>query len=190
MSNDDIPKVLRLRQKHAPGEHARPTAADGERLINGQSVRHAIVAGTIMIIVFAVLWTLVSDLTNRVLPYLSLALGILVGITVRRAGQGFDWRFPVIAAVLVVVGSLIGNIVIAAAWTSREFDTNIFVILKNVTVYTWPVFFDEVMTPADFVYALFGAGIAAFFSTRRLNRREFQAVRIYRDEKDGKGDTG
>jgi drug/metabolite transporter (DMT)-like permease len=183
MSNDETPKVLRLRKKHAPGDHAPPTAADGARLVAGQSVRHALMAGTATILVFALLWTLVSDLTNRVLPYLSLALGVLVGITVRRAGQGFDWRFPTIAAVLVLVGALVGNIVIAATETSREFDTNIFVILNSVTVYTWPVFFGEVMNWADVVYALFGAAIGAFFSTRRLDRREFQALRIYRDTK-------
>ena len=186
MSNEDIPKVLRLRKKHDAGGHERPSEADGERLVKGQSVRHAILAGLGVILVFALLWTLISDLLGRVLPYLSLLLGILVGVTVRRAGQGFDWRFPVIAAALVIVGALVGNIIIAAAWTSREFDTNVFVILKNVTVYTWPVFFDEVMTPADLVYALFGAGIAAWYSMRRLNRREFQAVRIYNEARKAK----
>lgn len=185
MSKEDIPKVLRLRKKHAPGSHEPPTAADGERLVNGQSVRYAVAAGLVAILVFTLLWTLVSDLVGRVLPYLSLLLGWLVGITVRRAGQGFDWRFPATAALLALIGALLGNIIIAAAWTSREFDTNVFVILKNVTVYTWPVFFDEVMTPADLVYALFGAAIAAFFSTRRLDRREFQAVRIYRAARSG-----
>ena len=183
MSNEDIPQVLRIRRKHAPGGHERPTAEDGARLVRGQSPRHAILASLVVILVFALLWSLVSDLLNRVLPWLSLLLGVLVGWTVRRAGQGFDWRFPLIAALMVVVGALFGNIVIAAATSAREFDTNIFVILKNVTYYTWPVFFDEVMTPADLVYAVFGAGIAAFYSTRRLTRREYQAVRIYREGK-------
>ena len=181
MSNDDIPQVLRLRKKHRPGGHERPTAADGERLVRAQSVLHAVVAAFIVVIVFALLWMLISDLLFRVLPWLSLLLGALVGITVRRAGQGFDWRFPVVAALMTVLGALLGNVVIAAATSAREFDTSIFIILKNVTTYTWPVFFDEVMTAADFVYALFGAGVAAFFSTRRLTRREFQAVRIFRE---------
>jgi hypothetical protein len=180
MSNEEIPQVLRMRRKHAPGGHERPTALDGERLVRGQSPRQAILASLVVVLVFALLWMLVSDLLNRVLPWLSLLLGVLVGATVRRAGQGFDWRFPLIAVLMALLGALLGNIVIAAATSAREFDTNIFVILRNVTYYTWPVFFDEVMTPADLVYAVFGAGIAAFYSTRRLTRREFQAVRIYR----------
>jgi Ca2+/Na+ antiporter len=182
MANDDIPQVLRLRKKHSPGGHDRPTAEDGERIIRAQSLRHAALASLVIVLVFAVLWMLVSDLLARVLPWLSMALGVLVGMAVRRAGQGIDWRFPVLAGVMVIIGALLGNIVIAAATSAREFDTNIFVILKNVTSYTWPVFFEEVVTSADLVFALFGAGIAAFFSTRRLTRREFQAVRIYREE--------
>ncbi len=181
MSNDDIPQVLRLRKKHAPGGHARPTAKDGERIVRAQSVRHAFLAALLVVLVFSLLWMLVSDLLVRVLPWLTLALGVLVGMAVRRAGQGLDWRFPVLAAVMVLFGALLGNVVIAAATSAREFDTNIFVILRNVTTYTWPVFFDEVMTAADLVFALFGAAIAAFYSTRRLTRREFQAVRIYRE---------
>ena len=182
MSNEDIPKVLRLRKKHAPGSHEPPTAADGERLVNGQSVRYAVAAGLVAILVFTLLWTLVSDLVGRVLPYLSLLLGWLVGITVRRAGQGFDWRFPATAALLALIGALLGNIIIAAAWTSREFDTNVFVILKNVTVYTWPVFFDEVMTPADAIYAFAAAGVAAFYANRRLSRQQYASYRAWQQQ--------
>ena len=181
MSSDDIPQVLRLRKKHAPGAHERPTPADGKRIIDAQSVRHAFLAALIVVLVFSLLWVLVSDLFERVLPWLSMVLGLLVGIAVRRAGQGLDWRFPTIAGVMVLLGALLGNIVISAATSAREFDTNIFIILANVTTYTWPVFFDEVMNAADLVYALFGAGIAAAYSLRRLTRREFQAVRIYRE---------
>ncbi|MEO1201580.1 MAG: hypothetical protein AAFX10_02655 [Pseudomonadota bacterium] len=181
MSSDDIPQVLRLRKKHAPGAHQRPTAEDGKRIVDAQSVRYAFIAALIVVLVFSLLWMLVSDLFERVLPWLSMVLGIPVGIAVRRAGQGLDWRFPAIAGVMVLLGALLGNVVISAATSAREFDTNIFVILASVTTYTWPVFFDEVMNAADFVYALFGAAIAAAYSNRRLTRREFQAVRIYRE---------
>ncbi|MDJ0939746.1 MAG: hypothetical protein QNJ00_08265 [Woeseiaceae bacterium] len=185
MSNADTPKILRLRKKHAPGGHAPPDAADGERLVRAQSLRQAVMAGLIAVVVFSTLWLLVSDLFNRVLPWLSLLLGILVGMAVRRAGQGFDGRFPLLAGGLTIVGALIGNVIIAAATTANEFDTGIFTILRNVTSYTWPVFFEEVMTSADIVYAFMGAGLAAFFSTRRLTRREYQAVRIYKAQDNG-----
>ena len=77
------------------------------------------------------------------------------------------------------------NIVISAGTTAAEFDTNTLVILRNVTTMTWPVFFDEVLTAADGVYAGFAALIAGALSLRRLDRREFQAVRLWEESRRG-----
>jgi len=176
-------QVLRLRKKHAPGGHSQPDAADGARLIHAQSIRHAVVAALIVIILFASIWAMLSVALGRVYPWLALLLGFLVGYAVQRGGQGVDWRFPVLAASFAFIGAIFGNIVVAAAYTAGEFETGTFTILRNVTTYTWPVFFDEVMTAADFVFALFSAGIAAYFANRRLTRREFQAVRIWQERR-------
>jgi hypothetical protein len=40
------------------------------------------------------------------------------------------------------------------------------------------------MTPADAVYALFGAGFAAFYANRRLNRAQYLAFRTWQQEDD------
>ena len=56
-------------------------------------------------------------------------------------------------------------------------------VLRSVTTMTWPIFFDETMTAADFVFAAFAAGIAAFYSNRQLNRREYQALRVWQEDK-------
>jgi hypothetical protein len=50
---------------------------------------------------------------------------------------------------------------------------------------TWPVFFDEVWTIADSFYAVVAAAFAAFFANRRLNRTEFYALRLWREQSDG-----
>jgi hypothetical protein len=44
---------------------------------------------------------------------------------------------------------------------------------------TWPVFFDEVMTPADLIFALVSATVAAFYANRRLTRAEYLALRTW-----------
>ncbi len=179
MATDPRHQVLRLRKKHLPGEHEPPTAADGAKLVQAQSVWHALLAGLLVIVVFAAFWAMLTDLLQRYLPWLSLLLGFLVGHAVRRGGQGFDWRFPLLAAVMTLSGAFLGVVVIAAGTTAAEFDTSVFVILRNVTTLTWPVFFDEVLTVADFIYAFFAAVIAAALSLRRLDRREFQALRLW-----------
>ncbi len=135
-------------------------------------------------IVFSVLWAMASTLVERTFPWMTLLLGVLVGLAVRRAGRGLDWRFPVLAAIVTLVGALVSNIVLAAAFTANELETTTFNVLRAVTSMTWPVFFDEAMSSADLVYALFGAAIAAFYANRRLDRAEFHALRMWRQGKD------
>ena len=179
--SDDKTSVLRLYKKHLPKVDKAPTEADARRLLEAQSVRNAVMASLIAIIVFSLLWAMLSTLVNRIYPWMTLLQGILIGLAVRRAGLGLDWRFPTLAAVFAVVGALAGNIIVAAAFTAPQLGTTTLNVLRGLTALTWPVFFDEVMTPADLVYALFAAGIAAFYANRRLTRAQNLALRTYED---------
>lgn len=176
---------LRLRKKHGSGKHRNASASDGARLAAEQSLLKAVVAALIAIVVFCALWVALSSLTERVFPWMTIALGAMLGFAVRRAGRGVDWRFPAVAAALTLAGSLIGNIAIAAAYTAESFDTGMLQILRAVTSMTWPVYFDEVLNAADALYAVFAAGLAAFLANRRLSRAEFYALRVWRAESDG-----
>ena len=83
---------------------------------------------------------------------------------------------------LALTGALIGNVVISAAYTAGEFDTSTVRILSKATQMTWPVFFAEAMTAADYVSAAIGARVAAFFANRRLSRGEYFALRQWQDQ--------
>ncbi len=111
-------------------------------------------------------------------------LGILLGLVIRRAGRGLDWRFPALAAGTALAGALVSNVVVAAAFTARAMETTTLAVLRAVTAMTWPVFFEEAMTPADLAYALIGAGVAAFYANRRLSRGEYLALRKWREGRD------
>ncbi|MDH5321959.1 MAG: hypothetical protein OEW81_06000 [Gammaproteobacteria bacterium] len=176
--------IIRLRKKHLPAVDRQTTEDDARRLRAAQSPRNAIMASLIVIILFSVLWSMLSVTFGRIFPWLTLLLGFLIGNAVRRAGLGLDWRFPVLAAAFTVLGSLLANIVVAAAFTAPILETTTLAVLTNLTVMTWPVFFDEVMTPADLVIALFGAGIAAFYANRRLTRAEYLALRTWGEKDD------
>jgi hypothetical protein len=166
-----------MRKRHTPRQTTEAQPEDGRRLLERQSLRDALVASLIVIVVFSVLWAMLATLTNRIFPWMTMLLGIIVGLTIRRAGRGLDWRFPLLAAVATLVGAVASNVVVAAAFTARALETSTLEILRAVTSMTWPVFFSEAMTPADAAYALIGAGIAAFYANRRLNRAEFLALR-------------
>lgn len=184
MAGERDPKVLRLRKRHEPGGHDAPSVADGQRIAEAQSVRQAIAAGLIAIVLFSALWIMVTMAFGRVFPWMTLILGGLLGLAVKRAGQGIDWRFPALAALMAFIGSIAANVVVAASNTAGEFDTGTLTVLQSVTTMTWPVFFDEVMTAADFIFALFAAGIAGFYANRRLTRRQYHAYRLWLESKE------
>lgn len=181
------PSPIRLPKKHDPGANRNTTASQGERLVALQSFRNAIVASLIVVILFSVFWVALSTLTNRIFPWITLLLGIGLGFAVRRAGRGVDWRFPLIAAAMTLVGSLLANIVVAAATTAETFGIGTFQVLRATTSMTWPVFFDEVLSVADVVYAVFAASLAAFFANRRLSRSQYLALRLWREESSSNG---
>lgn len=180
----DVQNPLRLRKKHGSGKPTQVTFVDGKRLVKAQSVRNAVVAGLIVIIIFSLFWITLSELTNRVFPWFTIVLGFLLGHSIRLAGRGTDWRFPLIAAGMAIAGSLIANIIIAASVTAEGFGTGTLDVLRAVTSMTWPVFFDEVLTVADAFYAAIAAAIAAFYANRRLTRSEYQALRMWREEQE------
>ncbi len=182
MSDEQTQSVLRIRKRHPPGEHETPTVEDGARLIRAQSIRQAVMAALIVITVFTVLWSMLSSALDELFPWMTLLLGILVGLAVRRAGLGLDWRFPAIAAVFTLFGALIGNIVVAATFSARELGTSAFTVLGSMSSFTLPVFFDEVVTPADIIFGGFAAVIAAFYAKRKLSRRQFHALRVWENE--------
>jgi hypothetical protein len=173
---------LRLRKKHGTRLHQGVSSADGQRLINAQSLRSAIVASLIVIIVFSILWIALTSLLNQIFPWMTVVLGFLLGFAIRLAGRGVDWRFPLLASILAIAGSLASNIVVAASVTAEAFGTGTLQVLQSVTAMTWPVFFDEVWNIADAFFAIVGAGLAAFFANRRLSRAQYFALRLWKQE--------
>jgi len=184
MRNNPKRQPLRLRRKHGDGRKVDVTADDGARLVRAQSFRNAVVAGLIVLVVFCSLWVSLSALTNRVFPWMTVVLGAMLGIAIRRAGRGLDWRFPVLAAAMAIVGSVMSNVVLAASTTATDYGTGTLHILQAVTSMTWPVFFDEVWNVADGFYAVVAGALAAFFANRRLTRSEFYTLRLLREDSD------
>lgn len=185
MKTNPNPNPLRLRKKHGDGRRPNVTVADGERLVDAQSLRNAVVTSLIILIVFCVVWISLSALLNRVFPWMTVLLGCALGLGIRRTGRGVDWRFPTLAAAMALFGSIASNVVLAAAITADDFGTGTMQVLQAVTSMTWPVFFDEVWNAAHGFYAVVAAGVAAFFANRRLTRAQFYALRQWQNQSDG-----
>ena len=156
--------------------------ADPQILLDGQSVGRAIVGAAIAVTLFNYAWVLSAELFGKVFPWLSMIQGMIVGLAVRRSGQGFDWRFPLLAAVAAWFGAVSANFVIAMMTTSDDLGVSAWQVAESLTSMTFDVFFTETFNVVDHIYALSAAAIAAFYSKRLLNRREVLVLRNYEQE--------
>lgn len=140
-------------------------------------------AGLIVIIVFSVLWPRVTELFGTVYPWATVILGYLVGHAVQRAGKGVDWWFALIGALLSLTGSVAANIVLAASVSADQTGASTMGVLQDSSFETWLFFFGVDWNIADTAFAIFAAAVAAFYSMRRLNRDQYYALRLWRDER-------
>ena len=173
--------TTRLRHKHSahvlqPGEHL-----DGRAVIASQNLRAACYAALVSAMALSIVWLLITWLLGKVFPWFVLIEGIVIGLAVRRWGQGFDWRFVVLAGLTAFLAAYAGGFVIAADSAAAALDTNIANVLLNLSEWTLSLYFAEDVTPADHIFALVSAITAGFYAQRPLSRAEAHAIRVLRD---------
>ena len=175
--------MLRLKRKHEGQADDVLPPPDPQALIAAQSPGKAVVAGTVTMLILCVLWTAITVATGRIFPWFSIVMGAIVGRIVRRYGLGLDYRFPLLAAALVCTGAFLGNLMIAIPATADELDASVWQVIRGLTWRSFEIFFDEVITAVDYIYAGFAAALAVFYARRRLRRDEEFALRTMKGSK-------
>lgn len=178
--------MLRRKQQRDSPDDETVERPGPQALIASQSVAGAMIAGIAAVMVICALWIALTVATSRVFPWFTIPGGAVIGLAVRRYGRGFDYRFPLIAVVLACAGALLGNLVIALPETMRQLDAGLWQVVRGLTWRSFELFFDEVITYVDYIYAGFSAALAAFYSRRRLERHEEFALRTMKRTGAGK----
>lgn len=175
--------MFRLNQSHSKHLGKPAPQADGQAIMAAQSVRGAIFAALASVVSLNIMWMVSASMLNRVLPWFVIVQGALVGLMIRRWGRGLDWRFPLIALIAAWIGAYSGNLLLAADTAADEFGTGPLHILIRMSEWTLGLYFEEVVTPADHIYAFCAAAVAAFLARHRLTRPEEYAFRILQGDR-------
>ena len=169
--------MFRLKQKHSQAPQNRRPAADGRRIMAEQSVRRALIGGLGTALLLCWGWALLSMMTSRVYPWMTIVIGALIGLAVQRFGRGLDWRFPVIAVVIAGIAAYAGNLMIGVLETGRYIEAETIRVIGGLSIDTMRNFFRNTINPIDHIYAFSACGVAAFFANRRLQRHEVLGLR-------------
>lgn len=169
--------MLRLSKKHSGPADPAIRQVDARALLASQSLPRAALAAVCMTALLNTGWLWLSTVTGNFFHWYALLQGPLIGLAVRRAGRGIDWRFPSLAAFVAFAAAFSGNFLVSLVTTGTVLEQNALRVLRGLTLWSWQTWYAEVLTPVDLVYALAAAAVAAFYSRRRLDRREVFALR-------------
>lgn len=155
---------------------------DAASLVAQQSIRAAIVAAAVVAVCLNFIWLWLAEISGSFFHWYSVLQGPLIGLAVRHAGRGIDWRFPAIAATVTMLAAFSGNFLVSVVTTSAVLEASALQVLRGLTLWSWQTWFSEVLNFADLVYALFAAAVAAFYAKRHLRRNEAFALRSMNEE--------
>lgn len=135
------------------GDVAAPQYSAGK-----QNFVLGVAAGSGAALAGAIIWAVVSAVTNYQIGWMAVGVGALVGYAVRRAGNGTDSSFGIAGAALSFLGCFVGNFLTIIIIVSRQESIPILDIVSRIT----PEIFSELMKDAFQPMDLLFYGIAVY----------------------------
>jgi hypothetical protein len=83
------------------------------KLREQQNLVAGILVGTAAALVGAVIWAVITALTQYQIGWMAIGVGFLVAAGVRVAGKGIDKIFGIVSALLSLIGCVVGNLLTA-----------------------------------------------------------------------------
>ncbi|MBW2543245.1 MAG: hypothetical protein JRF15_14260 [Deltaproteobacteria bacterium] len=87
----------------------------GRRLIEGQKPRHAVLAGAVVALAGAMIWTIVALATGLAIEWLAIGIGAACGLAVGYFGRAVDRRFARMSAYFCLLACVVGELLVAYA---------------------------------------------------------------------------
>ena len=141
-----------------------------------QNIHMGIVGGIGAAIIGAILWAIVTVVTEYQIGFMAIGVGFLVGYTVRILGKGVNITFGIIGAVCSFIGCLLGNVLSTCIFISQVESIPILDILYSLNI---SITMGLLIETFDFMDLLF-YGIAIYegyrFSFRDMTEKELASI--------------
>ncbi len=105
-----------------------------EQVRENQDVISGLLGGIHAALLGAVLWAVITVMTEYQVGYMAVGVGLLVGFAVRYFGRGIEQVFGIIGAVLAFLGCLGGNILSTVGFISQTESLSYFQVLAHLNV--------------------------------------------------------
>lgn len=99
----------------------------------GENLATGAIAGAVAAAVAAGIWAAITWYTNYQIGYMALGVGFLVGIAMKKAGNGQSTAFGAVAAVIAVLGCVAGNLLSACSFVADKYSLSLMEVLGKLT---------------------------------------------------------
>lgn len=141
-----------------------------EKLRMEQNLILGIILGLIVGVVCAILWGIITVVTNYQIGYMAIAVGALVGLTVRKFGKGIDATFGYAGAIIALISVVLGNVLSLIGYSVQGLEIEYVEALKT---YDYSLIPDQMAAFFSYIDLLF-YGIAVYvgyhFSFRKIKK--------------------
>lgn len=123
------------------------------------------ITGGIAAFVGAIIWAIITILTKFQIGFMAVGVGYLVGVTMRKFGNGYSNAFGVLAAILALVGCALGNLLSACAFASHAMHVPLLAVLAKLDpISAWEILQDS-FAPLDILFYFLAVSAAYRTST-------------------------
>ncbi|MCI0553792.1 MAG: hypothetical protein L0287_22820 [Anaerolineae bacterium] len=135
-----------------------------EQLDTDANLIMGLIGGAIAMLVSAIIWGIITYVTEYQIGYMAIGVGFLVGIAVRYFGKGHSMIFGLSSAALSLLGCALGNLLFYTGVIAREEGASFIEVFFFLL--TTPAATIELFTLAFEVMDLLFYGIAAYVGFR------------------------
>jgi len=137
----------------------------------------AVICGAIVGLIGAILWGIVTVVTDFQIGYMAVAIGAGVGYTIRLVGKGVSQIFGFWGGAIAFVSVVLGNVFSIMGIIANYQDVSLVDTLLYMDYSYLPQFMSETFSPIDLLFY----GIAIYegykFSFRVLTQEELEKIR-------------
>jgi hypothetical protein len=165
-------------QDHSPAPEIDPIKLEHylNQLRDNQNFTLALLGGAAAALAGAIVWSAITYFTNYQLGILAIGIGFLVGLAVRKLGNGIDTSFGIAGAVLALLGCAVGNLLTICVLVAEHEGREILEVVYGLTLsqaWEWMV---ASFNPFDAVFYASAAYYGYQYSIRRLSDEEIQQL--------------
>ena len=123
-----------------------------------------LIAGTVAMLISAILWGVITYVTEYQISFMAIGVGFFVGIAIQKFGKGNSLIFGISGAVLSFLGCVLGNFFFYNGVIAKEWEISFFEVLLTLSLD--PAAIIELFTLTFDIMDLLFYGIAAYIGFR------------------------